>query len=80
MVQVRVDDAAGTQVDRVDLVINDAVVASTTGGSGRLEIGAMPWSEHWVRVRATYRRGDRTIAIESPAYKNPWWPYGGRGD
>ncbi len=80
VVQVRVDNAGGTQVDRVDLVINDAVVASTTGGSGRLEIGAMPWTEHWVRVRATYHRGDRAVVIESSAYKNPWWPYGGRGD
>ncbi len=33
--------------------------------------------EHWIKARLTYVRDGREIIVESPYYKNPWWPYGG---
>ena len=33
--------------------------------------------EHWIKARLTYLRDGHEIVVESPYYKNPWWPYGG---
>jgi hypothetical protein len=30
-----------------------------------------------VKRRAVYYSGEREVIIETPYYRNPWWPYGG---
>lgn len=42
-----------------------------------MRVETMPETDHWVRARVTYRRDGREVVVESPAYRNPWWPYGG---
>ncbi|PRY89660.1 hypothetical protein [Mongoliibacter ruber] len=32
---------------------------------------------HWIKVRLTYVWDEKEVVVESPYYRNPWWPYGG---
>ena len=63
-------------IERVELLVNNRVVATVREMPFRFQI-PMPEGEHWVRARATYRSAGREVIVESPAYQNPWWPYGG---
>jgi hypothetical protein len=64
-------------IEQIDLVINNQVISSVSESPYEFHIDNIPDGEHWVKARATYRNGDREIIIESPYYRNPWWPYGG---
>jgi hypothetical protein len=33
--------------------------------------------EHWIKGRLTYTWDQQEIIVETPYYKNPWWPYVG---
>ncbi len=65
------------KIDQVELIINNQIVSSVREGPYEFHIDNMPDSEHWVKARATYQSGKQQIIIESPYYRNPWWPYGG---
>jgi len=60
----------------VELLVNNQVVARTSVAPYTFEV-TTPATEHGVRARVRYRRGDMEVIIESPLVMNPWWPYGG---
>ncbi len=75
------DDASGdVRIERVELLINDEVVAGSAEAPFDVRVDPMPEDGHWVRARAAYNRAGREVIVESPSYKNPWWPYGGPED
>lgn len=81
---IRVEiDKAPTElvVQRFELIINNEVVAAFPEipkniPTNTLEKEFLP-STHWVKVRLLYSLNGQQIIVESPYYKNPWWPYGG---
>ncbi|GAA5521576.1 hypothetical protein LQ318_07480 [Aliifodinibius salicampi] len=67
-------------IDKVELIINNKVITTVEApfDFSLDEFGyELPAGEHWVRARITYKNGQRKVIVESPYYKNPWWPYGG---
>lgn len=68
---------AGISIEQVLLVVNNEVVATAYDDPFEFHLGEIPDREHWVKVRAIYKSAERQIIIESPYYRNPWWPYGG---
>jgi hypothetical protein len=78
-VTVRVErERADAAIHRVELLIDDQVVATATERPFAFRV-AVPAGNHGLRARATYRDGGREVIVESPYYRNPWWPYGGPG-
>lgn len=74
------DNHSNIAIDKVELIINNETIATAEApfGFSLYEFGyELPPGEHWVRARVTYKRGERKVIVESPYYKNPWWPYGG---
>jgi hypothetical protein len=67
-------------VERVELVVNNEVVASLETAPYDFEIDLIHEGEHWVKARAIYHNGEYEVIVESPYYQNPWWPYGGPGN
>lgn len=65
-------------IKSIDLMIDNEIVATASQEPYEFHIEQIPEDEHWVRARASYQNNGREIAIESPYYRNPWWPYGGR--
>jgi hypothetical protein len=76
IVQIVGDLPAGSS-GQIELRVNNRVVAEAPGGSVFMVEIDVPLSEHGVRARVRYMRGDREVVIESPLVMNPWWPYGG---
>jgi hypothetical protein len=76
IVQIVGDLPAGSSGE-IELLVNNRVVAEAPGGSVFMVEIDVPLSEHGVRARVRYMRGDREVVIESPLVMNPWWPYGG---
>lgn len=72
---------AGVSIDRIEVLINNEVIATAEEEPFEFSLDKqgyqLPDEEHWVRARATYRNNGREIIVESPYYRNPWWPYGG---
>jgi hypothetical protein len=69
-----------TSIEKVELIINNEIIATAEApfDFSLYEFGyELPAGEHWVRARVTYKRDDRKVIVESPYYRNPWWPYGG---
>lgn len=68
-------------IGKLELIINNQTVAESTEipanfiGSD-IEKNFMK-EEHWIKARLTYEIDGREVIVESPYYKNPWWPYGG---
>ena len=65
-------------INAVELVINNEVVATDDQAPFEFHIEELPEGVHYVKARAVYQSGDTEVSIESPYYRNPWWPYGGR--
>ena len=73
--EVRLDGGPdAVRPERMDLLINNDVVASRTGPPFAFEGVRVPDGRHWARVRVTYRDGPRTVVVESPQVAHPWWP------
>jgi hypothetical protein len=68
---------AGARVQQVEVLVNDEVRASAAAAPFTATLDRLPDREHWMRARVTYQDGARTVVVESPAARNPWWPYGG---
>lgn len=67
-------------IEQVELLINNETIAAAEAPFefSLYEFGyELPAAEHWVRARLTYNSGERKVIVESPYYRNPWWPYGG---
>ena len=62
---------------QVILVINNELVETLSRPPWRFELRDIPSGEHWVKARLVYTRDGREVIVESPYYRNPWWPYGG---
>ncbi len=66
-----------SSIQQVELLINNEVAAALEAPPYEFKIEAVPDEEHWVKARATYHNGEHEVVVESPYYRNPWWPYGG---
>lgn len=76
---VRIEgDNGEVDIQKVEIIINNEVVASASDTTQEFAISNLPDGEHWVKARARYINGEREIMIESLYHKNPWWPYGNR--
>lgn len=73
---------AGTSIEKIELVINNEVIATERERPFDFNLTdqgyRLPDGEHWVKARMTYHNGDYDVIVESPYYRNLWWPYGGR--
>lgn len=72
------EESAAVMIERVEVLINNEVVTSAQEAPFEFQLDEIPGGEHWVRARVTYHNGEREVIVESPSYRNPWWPYGGR--
>ena len=75
------EEPADFEINKIELIVNNEVVAESTQipkefTADQIEKDFMA-GEHWIKARLTYVIGDREIVVESPYYRNPWWPYGG---
>jgi hypothetical protein len=75
---------AGIKIQKMELILNNNTVKESSQfqkeffpGKDILDLMA---GEHWIKVRLTYIYEGGEVAVESPYYKNPWWPYGGYGN
>jgi hypothetical protein len=76
---VRIEqERADAPIQRVELLLDNAVVATSAENPFVFQID-VPNGNHWIRARAVYHTGEREVIVESPHYRNPWWPYGGPG-
>jgi hypothetical protein len=65
------------RVQRVEVLIDNEVVASATEAPSTFRLDGLPEGDHFVRVRVVYQGGRGEVVVESPSHHNPWWPYGG---
>jgi hypothetical protein len=81
-IDVRIEGGPeGIEIEKLELIVNNRTVAV----SGKVPEAFYPGEidknlldgEHWIKASLTYVRGGRMVIVESPWYKNPWWPYGG---
>ena len=68
---------AGARVRQIEVVVNDEVRATSAEAPLTVTLDRVLDREHRVHARVTYHDGERTVVVESPVARNPWWPYGG---
>jgi hypothetical protein len=76
-----IDGPPNLQIAKAELIVNNKTVKE----SEQLIMDYFPAitepglldGEHWVKLRITCIHQGRRLELESPYYKNPWWPYGG---
>jgi len=71
------------KIEKLEIIVNNNMVAQSSQIPEKFLLKdidyQIPEGEHWIKARLTYSNGGREIIVESPYYKNPWWPYGGIG-
>jgi hypothetical protein len=72
-----IGNLAVEQIEIVEVIVNNEVVSTPRAPGYEFRIEEIPDGEHWVKARIIYRNNDRQIQVESPYFRNPWWPYGG---
>ncbi len=72
-----IGDLDADQVETIEIIVNNEAVTKTRAPDYEFRIDEIPDGEHWVKARVIYMNNDRQIQIESPYFRNPWWPYGG---
>jgi hypothetical protein len=76
---VKVEEAGDlSKPEKISLLINNQVVATTNKVPFTFAIAEMPGHWHVVKVRASYQSAEKNVIIETPAHENPWWLYGGK--
>jgi len=69
------------EVRKLELIVNNKTVVETQHIQNEWFVDEFNQDimkgEHWIKARLTYMRNGHEIVVESPYYKNPWWPYGG---
>jgi hypothetical protein len=69
------------EIEKLELIVNNETVVGFHEIPEEIYIGEIDYNimarEHWIKARLTYVRDEREIVVESPYYRNPWWPYGG---
>jgi len=72
---------AGINIRKLELVINNQTVAESAHIPADFIVDEIEQDfmadEHRVKARLTYDIDGREVVVESPYYRNPWWPYGG---
>ncbi len=77
-VTARISDVrSDAPLEKVMLVVNNEIVSTLEAEPWDFNLSDPPFGEHWVKVRAVYTSAERQVVIESPYFRNPWWPYGG---
>jgi hypothetical protein len=70
------------RVQKFEWILNNQIISSDTEISETFDLidrsPSIIKGDHWIKVRLTYCWEDLEIVVESPYYKNPWWPYGGQ--
>ncbi|MCC5906986.1 MAG: hypothetical protein JJU13_12300 [Balneolaceae bacterium] len=80
--QVNIESGpADIEIRKLELIVNNEIVAKATQIpkefiTDEIEKDFMA-GEHWIKARLTYVKGGREVVVESPYYRNPWWPYRG---
>jgi hypothetical protein len=68
-------------VRKLELIINNQTVAESMQIPAQFHMDEIEKNfmaaDHWIKARLTYDIAGRVIVVESPYYRNPWWPYGG---
>jgi hypothetical protein len=67
----------GQEVQQVEFIVNNEIVHSASSEPFEWRMDEIPSGTYWVKARLTYINDNRTIVVESPYQRNPWWPYGG---
>jgi hypothetical protein len=67
----------GARVTRVEVLVDNEVRATATQEPYTFTLDGLQDGSHWVRARVVYHHDGGEIMVESPAARNPWWPYGG---
>ena len=70
-------DLEASRRPRVEILLNNEVVARASEMPFRGKIARVPAGPHGVKARLTYDAGGHDVVVETPLYRNPWWPYGG---
>lgn len=72
---------ANIEIEKLEIIVNNIIVAQSSQLPKSFLMADFDTNimegEHWIKARLTYYNGGRRIIVESPYYKNPWWPYGG---
>ncbi|WP_293013873.1 hypothetical protein [Mongoliibacter sp.] len=81
-IQVEMENVPGAMViQSFEVIINNQVVATYSELTKELSTKNLEneflSSTHWIKVRLIYMTKGQEVMVESPYYKNPWWPYGG---
>lgn len=75
------DGPSNINIQHLELIVNNRTVAESSQIPAEFYVDTIDndfmADEHWVKARLTYSIEGREIVVESPYYKNPWWPYGG---
>lgn len=68
-------------VQKFEWIVNNHILSSENKIPESFDFGNQTpiilKGEHWIKARLTYNWEGKEIVVESPYYKNPWWPYGG---
>ncbi|MCC5929429.1 MAG: hypothetical protein JJU28_09310 [Cyclobacteriaceae bacterium] len=76
-----IDGPEDIQILKFEIIVNNQTLASSDSLMEEYLLSdkdrSLLATEHWIKARLTYKRGGTEISVESPYYKNPWWPYGG---
>jgi hypothetical protein len=70
-------DLDASRRPRLEVILNNEVVVRATTLPFRGTVDSVPTGPHAVKARLTYDAGGHDVVVESPLYRNPWWPYGG---
>lgn len=74
-------EASVMLIKQFELIVNNTVLSAFSDIPKNIETINFAEEfldkEHWVKVRLVYELNDDELVVESPYYKNPWWPYGG---
>ncbi len=69
------------EFQNLELIINNRVIAELPQIPVEIFVDEIEKNfmaeEHWIKARLTYKIEGREVIVESPYYRNPWWPYGG---
>jgi hypothetical protein len=77
-IEVTTDRAlSAAQRPRIEILLDNTVVASGTALPFSDTIEGLPTGPHHIKARLTYADRGQDVVVESPLYRNPWWPYGG---
>lgn len=75
------DDSSDSAVQQVELLMNNEIIATGQEMPFAFDLEEfgyeLPDGEHWIKARTAYHNNGREVIVESPYYRNPWWPYGG---